>query len=300
MAIQRVEIHRSRVTGNISEMNTCLQIADSDFQEKITSLRISIEKNIKQLEDRHRWRMNTLRRQTVLLEKRSNDLLEAVDRIVTAEKREDAKKIKELEQKLELMERNGLGKPFPILEDNPGVEKAKTIAIFDSILFAISNWSNDGQTAHDIELACQSVLFPAVYERVMSGQSDYVIEKVPPAAEEVVKRGRELTQHIRSIEESSLITPGVWVKHHKLIREWIVGDALPLLYGARDPKWDEDDVLSLDEILEWRDQPASRALHFPLIFDGMELVERFRDEIRETTGLPDFTKSTMNTRLEAP
>jgi hypothetical protein len=44
--------------------------------------------------------------------------------------------------------------------------------------------------------------------------------------------------------------------------------------------------------------PASRALHFPLIFDGMELVERFRDEIRETTGLPDFTRSTLTTRLD--
>jgi len=137
-----------------------------------------------------------------------------------------------------------------------------------------------------------------VYERVMSGETDYLIEKVPPAASEVVKRGRELVQYIRAVEESSLINPVVWDRTHETIREWIVGDALPLLYGARDPKWDEDEPLSLEEVLEWRDQPASRALHFPLIFDGMELVERFRDDIRETTGLPDFTRSTMTTRLE--
>ena len=298
MAIQRVEIHRSRITGNISEMNTCLRVEDNNFQEKIASLRISIDTYLKQLEDHHRRRMNTLQRQTGLLEKKSNELLEAVERIITAEKREDAKKIKELEQRIELMEKNGVGNSLPTLEDSPGADKAKTIAIFDSILFAISNWSSDGQTASDIELVCQSILFPAVYERVMSGQSDYFIEKVPPSAIEIVKRGRELVQHIRSIEESSLLTEASWEKHHSFIQEWVVGDALPLLYGARDPKWDEDDVLSLDEILEWRDQPASRALHFPLIFDGMELVERFRDEIRETTGLPDFTKDTMSTRLE--
>ena len=298
MAIQRVEIHRSRMTGSISEMNTCLRVADSDFQERITSARISIEKILKQLEDRHRWRMNTLQRQTGLLEKKSNELLEAVDRVITAEKRENAKRIKELEQRIEQMERNGLDNVPTVLEDNPGVDKAKTIAIFDSILFAISNWSNDGQTAPDIELACQAVLFPTIYERVMGGEDDYVIEKVPTSADEVVKRGRELTKYIRTVSDSSLSSPETWLKHHGEIREWIIGDALPLLYGARDAKWDDDESLSLEEILEWKEQPASRALHFPLIFDGMELVERYRDTIRQETGLPDFNKRTLETRLE--
>ena len=298
MAIQRVEIQRSRLSSNINELSNSLRILDNDFIERINGVRASVDKILITLEDRHRYRMNTLQRQVDLLDRKVCELPDLVDKVVASEKKADAKRIKELEAQIEALKQGGMIKAATEVAQ-VGVEKAKTIAIFDSILFAISNWSNDGQTAHDIELVCQSVLFPAVYERVMSGQSDYVIEKVPPAAEEVVKRGRELTRHIRSIEESSLITPGVWVKHHELIREWIVGDALPLLYGARDPKWDEDDVLSLDEILEWRDQPASRALHFPLIFDGMELVERFRDEIRETTGLPDFTKATMSTRLEA-
>ncbi len=298
MTIQRVEIQRSRLSANINELSNSLRILDNDFIERINGVRTSIDKILISLEDRHRYRMNTLQRQVDLLDKKVCELPDLVDKVVASEKKADAKRIKELESQIESLKQGGMVKAATEVTQ-AGVEKAKTIAIFDSILFAISNWSNDGQTAHDIELACQSVLFPAVYERVMSGQSDYVIEKVPAAAEEVVKRGRELTQHIRSIEESSLITPGVWVKHHAFIREWIVGDALPLLYGARDPNWDEDEVLSLDEILEWRDQPASRALHFPLIFDGMELVERFRDEIRETTGLPDFTKATMSTRLEA-
>lgn len=297
MAIQRVEIQRSRLSANINELSNSLRILDNDFIERINGVRTSIDKILVSLEDRHRYRMNTLQRQVDLLDKKVCELPDLVDKVVASEKKADAKRIKELESQIEALKQGGMVKAATEVAQ-VGVEKAKTIAIFDSILFAISNWSNDGQTAHDIELACQSVLFPAVYERVMSGQSDYVIEKVPAAAEEVVKRGRELTQHIRSIEESSLITPGVWAKHHAFIREWIVGDALPLLYGARDPNWDEDEVLSLDEILEWRDQPASRALHFPLIFDGMELVERFRDEIRETTGLPDFTKATMSTRLE--
>ena len=298
MAIQRVEIHRSRMASNLTEMETCLRVADSDFQERITGLRLAIEKNLKHLEDRHRWRMNTLQRQTSLLEKKSNELLDAIDKIVTMEKREDAKRIKELEQKIEQMEKNGIGSALPSSDEKPGVEKAKTISIFDSILFAISNWSNDGQIAPDIELACQAVLFPTIYERVMGGESDYVIESVPAAADEVVKRGRELTKYLRTVVDSSLSTPDTWKENHQLVREWIIGDALPLLYGARDPKWDEDESLTLEEILEWKEQPASRALHFPLIFDGMELLERYREDIRETTGLPEFNKRTLTTRLD--
>jgi len=297
MTIQRVEIQRSRLSGNINELNASLRALDRDFTKHVNTVRTSVERILVQLEDHHQYRMNTLQRQIGHLDTKINELPDLIDKVVVSERKADAKKIKDLEAQIEALKQGNIAKAVTEVEQ-VGVEKAKTIAIFDSILFAISNWSNDGQTAPDIELVCQSVLFPAVYERVMGGQSDYVIEKVPTAAEEVVKRGRELTQHIRSIEESSLVTPTVWEKHHSMIKEWIVGDALPLLYGARDPKWDEDDVLSLDEILEWRDQPASRALHFPLIFDGMELVERFRDEIRETTGLPDFTKATMSTRLE--
>ena len=73
---------------------------------------------------------------------------------------------------------------------------------------------------------------------------------------------------------------------------------MPLIYGARAEEWDDDVGLTLTEALEWRDQPASRALHFPLIFDGMELVEKYRDQIRESTGLPDFNKRTLQTRLQ--
>ena len=297
MAIQRVEIHRSKLSGTINDLNSSIRTLDQEFVKKMNSLRLTVDKSLNQLEEQHQRRMNVLQRQVEFLGSKVNELSEVVDKTVGIARRTDVKRIKELEAKIKALEKGGATLTSETVSQ-VGAEKAKTIAIFDSILFAISNWSKDGQTAPDIELVCQSILFPAVYERVMSGETDYLIEKVPPAASEVVKRGRELVQYIRAVEESSLINPVVWDRTHETIREWIVGDALPLLYGARDPKWDEDEPLSLEEVLEWRDQPASRALHFPLIFDGMELVERFRDDIRETTGLPDFTRSTMTTRLE--
>lgn len=176
--------------------------------------------------------------------------------------------------------------------------KAQTFAIFDSIIFAISNWSTDGQSSPDVELALQSVLFPTVYERVMKGNSDYVVNTVPVPALEIVKRGRETIKWLRKTTDISLVDPSCWEEHAGMIQQWFIRDALPLIYGARDPNWDDDTPLSLTEVIEWRDMPASRALHFPLIFDGMDLVEKYRDEIREHTGLPVFTNQQLTTRLE--
>ena len=176
--------------------------------------------------------------------------------------------------------------------------RAATLAIYDSIIFAISNWSTEGDSAPDFELACQATLFPTIYERVMKGEDDYYIEEVPSSALEVVKRGREYVKMLRETCHASLLEPSVWENFEPMVHEWWINDALPLLYGARAEDWDKDVPLSLIEIQSWKQQPASRALHFPLIFDGMELVEKHRDQIRETSGLPAFNKQTLQTRLQ--
>lgn len=176
-------------------------------------------------------------------------------------------------------------------------DRAATLAFFDSLIFAISNWSSDGQSAPDCELACQSVLFPAVYEQVMNQNEDYYITKVPAVALEIVRRGREYVKHIRASCEASLVSENAWTEFAPMLQEWWINDALPLLYGARDPAWEEVQLLTLSEMTEWRDMPASRALHFPLIFDGMELVKKHGDEIREFTGLPEFNKQQVTTRI---
>ena len=178
------------------------------------------------------------------------------------------------------------------------IAKATTLSIIDSILFAISNWSVDGQVAPDIELACQSILFPIVYEPVMKGESDYYLPVVPASANEIVKRGREFVKHIRAVSDLSLVDPDGWEEFSSMIQQWWVNDALPLLYGARDNDWEKTEAFPLEIMTIWRDKPASRALQFPLIFDGMELVRKHGDEIREKSGLPAFNKSTISTRLE--
>jgi hypothetical protein len=184
-------------------------------------------------------------------------------------------------------------------EANPhNVSRAKSLAVFDSILFAIENWSTDGQVASDCILAFQATLFPLVYMPIMKGNTDYYLDEVPPSALEVVKRGREFIQFIREVQPKSLIDPEVWDEMEPLLREWMINDGLPLIYGAKDEDWDAIPTFTQSMMLQWRDQPASRALDFPLIWDGMELVKEHADEIRNDSGLPEFNKQQITTRIE--
>ena len=254
------------------------------------------EENLACLISRNREREGQFEKNIQGIRLKMDDVKRAAEEYKEAIQRENQKIVRELERKHELAQRGDVSLETPT--NLEGLEKAKTISIFDSILFAIENWSSDGQTAPDITMVSQSVLFPTVYERVMKGNEDYFVEKVPIAALEVVRRGREFVQHIRDVSVAPLSDPAAWETHAELVQQWWIMDALPLIYGARDPDWEEDRQFQHVEIMEWREQPASRALDFPLIFDGMELIDRYRDQIRESTGLPEFTKQTLNTRIE--
>ena len=178
------------------------------------------------------------------------------------------------------------------------VDRAKTIAIFDGILFAIENWSTDGQLAADFVIACQSILFPVIYDKVMGGDEDYYLTKVPVSALEVVSRGREYVKYFRQEIDEGLTTDTAWPIACDEVHDWCLNDFLPLLYGARAEDWDKSDAYSLAQMLQWRDQPQARILDFPRIQDAMDLVKEHGDIIRESTGLPEFTKQTQHTRIE--
>ena len=221
----------------------------------------------------------------------------AADEFAASCDRERVRETRALQLVIDELKKNGSVMSSEPEVDLTSIAKATTLSILDSIIFAIGNWSTDGQTAPDVELACQSVLFPIVYEPVMRGESDYFIPTIPISALEVVRRGREFVQDLRESCDLMLTVPEVWSERALDVQIWWLNDALPLLYGARD-EWDIEECFSLSEILEWRDMPASRALHFPLIWDGMELVKEHSNEIREVSGLPEFNKQQLQTRIE--
>jgi prefoldin subunit 5 len=182
---------------------------------------------------------------------------------------------------------------------NPVIlDKAKTIAIFDAIINAITEWSQAGDLASDVEAAIQSALFPSVYERVMSGEDPaYLLSDVPDSAKIVVERGRKYVQWVRSVCDTHLTNPEAWEKHAHEVQKWWVTDALPLIYGESDPEWEDDVPYTLDQMETWKNQPADRMMAFPRIHDAMDLFSKNRKEIYEQTSILQFTKETAATRL---
>ena len=235
--------------------------------------------------------IQTVRETMALQEDAISGLVDHMVRERTAELNKEV-----LELKRQLRSRTARS-PEPEIDESL-VKRASSICIFDSLLFAIENWSTDGQVASDVSLSSQSILFPLVYEPIMRGDEDYFIESFPTVSLEIVRRGREFVKWLRQESPTSLSDRDTWDVYADTVREWWVNDALPLIYGARSDDWVIESALDYDQMVKWRDLPASRALEFPLIFDGMELVSKQMDNIRTSVGLADFTKKQMQTRLE--
>ena len=177
------------------------------------------------------------------------------------------------------------------------IAKAKSIAIIEGILFAIEEWSDTDVPAADITLASQSVVFKAIHERIMKGDTDYFFDEVPHAAYEVVKRGREYVKYIRESSQVAMTEPSVWSQYAHEIQQWWINDGLFLLYGARDDDWTKLEPYTLDDMVKWRSTDLDKTTSFPYVFDAIELTRKYGDEIRESSGLPEFTRNTMQTRL---
>jgi len=179
------------------------------------------------------------------------------------------------------------------------LNRATTLAIFDSIISAIGNWSTDGQVADDMEFLLQSILFPLVYEPVVRGDEDYFLTEVPLGAYEVVKRGREFVKAYRQQKDVAITGDALlWEQALEEVKEWVTRDALPLLYEIGSEDWQHVVPVDIKDMWKWKEQPMARALEFPLIFDGMELVALMGDDIRKQVDIASFTMATMKTRLE--
>jgi hypothetical protein len=220
----------------------------------------------------------------------SNTILKNQDRVVAKMQ----KRIDELES---MLAKVGGG---PTSSTNDVVlSKARTIAIFDAILAAITGWSSHGDQASDIEAAAQSVVFPCVYERVMSGTDPaYILEEIPDSAELVVQRGREYVRWVRSQCETHITTPESWNEFAPSIQQWWIGDGLPLLYGERDPDWETDTLYTLEQIEVWRKNPADRIVAFPKIHDAIDILQKHRSEVYQSVPLGAFSQKMVQNRLE--
>lgn len=269
-----------------------------DIREKLATLRSQFNLSLDRLEAEiveHESRFSgAWERRIGALEK---DLRELEKRKNTAAVRAD-KQIKALEARnAKLIQQIGSG---PSVDTMPSaiLEKARTIAIFDTVLNGITMWSKDGDLANDFEMASQAILFPMVYERVMRADDPaYLLEDIPLSATVVVQHGREMVQWIRSECESAITEPTAWEVYCPQITDWWKNEALPLIYGERDDTWDTDIPYTLDQMFVWKNNPADRMIEFPEVFDAMDLLRKTRSEVVPGTQIPAFNNNIAATRL---
>lgn len=292
-----LKYRKDRVSGAIKKYEVFTRLASEKMDRTVLKLEAAIDEVEKAKAEIERRHNECYTRAVEEIEKFLEEIPAAISRDERRLRAIENKQRREIASLQQQLAEKSL-QPNLVKENPHDASKAKTLAIFDSILFAIESWSTDGQVASDCILCFQATLFPLVYMPIMRGNSDYYLEEVPASALEVVKRGREFVKHIRSIEAKSLMDPEVWDAVEPMLREWLINDGLPLIYGAKDEDWSEVPHFTQSMMLQWRDQPASRALDFPLIWDGMELVKAHSDAIRENSGLPEFNKQQITTRLE--
>ena len=258
--------------------------------------------DIDDLEYKHIEEIRKIKKKYALLHGAAEKVRAAQENILRQEKARVVKELEEAHARIreleEMLPHKNADAAAQALEQS-AIKKACSLAVFDSILFGMEEWAVDDAPASDFRLISQSLIFKIVYEPIMRGESDYYLEVVPVAALEIVRRGREYISSIRQSHAAAMTDPDVWNVVLPMVHEWWINDALPLLYGARDDAWSEVEPYTLTQMQAWRDQPASRALDFPLVWDGTELIAKFGDQIRETTGIGEFQKKHMQTRLTA-
>ena len=257
------------------------------------------EKTIEGLAKKALREIQTANKANAKAEASVRELLEHSEKVSSNIEEWVERRLRDKERELQAAIDEATGKTAKVAADEVALARAKTFAIVDSILFAIENWATDDSPAPDITLASQATVFPVFFSQVSQGDASYYLTEVPETAIEVVRRGREFVKQFREQEHISVLDPTGWEILQPVLHSWWTRDAMPLLYGEGYEGWELEEPYTRDQMLTWRDMEMSRAMEFPLIFDGFELVKKYGDEIREETGLPNFNRQVMQTRIQA-
>jgi len=254
---------------NLLPANKTLKNSLSSLKRKVSNLRISVEELAGDL-DKFDTRLDNMTTEMEIYKAR---LDREMGREVRRLEKELAEAKKQLKQCL----------PVDLADSSESLRIASTISVLECILRHICD------NALDFRLMCYAYLFPSIVERVVKGdQEEYYLDELPASAAEIVKRGREYLNWIRSECDTHLTNPEEWNTYVGTVSDWWRNDALPLLYGGRDGNWDLDVPLSLTEMMSWQDNPADRPTHFSKVFDAYEIYRNHKDEVFTDNGVRNF------------
>lgn len=269
---------------NLLVATTSMRSSMSALKKKLSNLKIQVELFDAEISK---------------IEGKFDNILTQADVYRARVEREAKREIRRLEKEITLTPEK-ISVSSPEETENADLKVAASVAIFETILRHMCG------TSDDFLIASQAFLFPSVYERIMDGEDEtYYLLQVPGSAKLVIERGQEHISWLRQEYDTHLTDPSTWKDAIDYIVEWWRNDALPLLYGCRDEKWDADEPLTLQEMILWKQSATERTLNFPKIFDAYEIFRRYKDDIYAASGLRAFefqlfTYETSQTPLTPP
>jgi len=256
------------IADNLITATNSMKTSVSGLKRKLSSLRIEIEHFDAEIEK---------------IESKFDKITTQAEIYKAKLEREMGREVRRLENELLLLKKGGAVPLDKKTTSEVDLKVASTVAIFESILRLIS------EGAEDFRLISEAFLFPAVIERVMSGEDDaYFLEKVPASAAVVVSVGREYLEWARTEFDTHLTDLTAWESAIGTVSDWWRNGALPLLYGSRDDNWDIDVPLSHAEMMIWKDCPSERPIMFSAVFDAFEVYRNNKDAVYESSELRQF------------
>jgi hypothetical protein len=73
----------------------------------------------------------------------------------------------------------------------------------------------------------------------------------------------------------------LWDTYAPDIQNWWVNTALPIIFGERDPDWDNQVFPTHDEMKLWSDGEYSQRKHFPAVSDLVDIAKEHAVAISE-------------------
>lgn len=259
------------MVDNMAYATESIRSSVTSLKKKLSNVRISIEQLDSELEK---------------IEGKFDKLLLQKEIFKAKMEREAGRDVRRLELEVSKLKKqlasHETAEPKPLVS-SVELKIASTMGIFECILRNMCGHSDD------FLLMSYSFLFPAVYERVVAAEDPhYLLETMPDAAATVIHRGREYIRYIRETCQTHVTDQIAWDTYLYEVTNWWRNDALPLLYGSQDEIWEEDEPLSLAEMLTWRDEPSERPLHFSGVFDAFEIYRNNKDAIYGSCGARDL------------
>lgn len=256
----------SNQLDDLNELLSTLYKREEDSEERLVALAERYMKDdIKTLENlvtTFKNRLNHLESVHAKLEERRQQSFERQRQVLI-------NKIK----KLDLSDNDNVLTTVENKNDQNDIVDTKTLqalsyTVFDTILFSITKGS-----APDFTLISQSALFETVYINISRGYDSYLFSEVPASAKVAIIQGRSILEELRDREERFLDEPDLWDIYAPQIQDWWINCALPLIFGERDPDWDNTVLPTYDEMQRWKSNEFSQRQFFPAIMDLIELAK---------------------------